>query len=269
MSPHPEDRKLARLERSKVHPGSNARTEVDQNRLAELVESLRNVKQQSPVIVYPHPELPDNYLLADGYRRWLALGLVPWDEIEAVILARKPDDIQLLEIQLSLGVTNEKLSPYDLADGAQKIAVARKLTQGEVAALVGVSPSKLSKAQTIREDAAPALRSDIESGLIPFSVAAAIARLPDHTRQAELASKVKLGLLKRASVEREVAKLLGGKPKSAKPIRAEQDGATLTVPGSSSWEFVQALGKQLVDAATKGIRNQLPTASLPSLLKKA
>lgn len=270
MLQHPEDRKLARLKRSKVHPGCNARTEVDQNRLHELVESLRIIKQQVPVIVYPHPELTDDFLLADGYRRWLALGLVPCDEIEAVVLARKPDEIDLLAIQLSLGMTNEKLSPFDLADGAQKIAIARKLTQGEVAALIGVSASKLSKAQTIREDAAPVLRADIESGLIPFSVAAALARLSDHTKQAELAEKVKKGLLKRDSVVREVGKLLGGKVKKSqtKTVKFMTVGGMIIQSVGGKVEGLLTELFSFIEKVKKVAKKEDEVEILPMLLKR-
>src|SRR3982751_6553066 len=103
MIHHPTDRKYAKVPRPKVHPGENARKDIDRNSLQGLIDSLASIGQQVPLIVYSHPALDGEWVISDGHRRWEAMAFVPLHEVEVICLPEKPDDIQLLVVQLSLG----------------------------------------------------------------------------------------------------------------------------------------------------------------------
>src|SRR5262249_11320074 len=150
------------------------------------------------------------------------------------ILPSAPDPIRLLTIQLSLGATGEKLNPFELADGCQRLQLAAPaLTQEMIAATIGISPSKLSKVMGINEWLAPGLRADVEAGRLPFSVAAALSRLRDNIPvQLDLAAKVKEGLLKRDAVESRVSAILHKGARPAKPMKLAFGSVAMTVKGN-------------------------------------
>jgi ParB/RepB/Spo0J family partition protein len=271
----PADRKLARLPITRVHTGPNARTKFLSDTLDELGESIRRLGQQVPLIVYPHNELPGDWLTADGNRRLLAMRRIGSAEVEAVTLSAMPDPTDLVIIQASLGATNEKLSPYDLADACQKIKVGRPaLSQEDIAGLIGISPSKLSKCLTINEDLAPELRADVEAGLLPFSIAACIARLKGvRDQQCELARAVKADLLGRKGVEEAVNRLLDAGSKQSKkssPVEVVDGDATARFPSSWTWDQIAQWFSKVVEAAKRGSKMPgAPTAYLQGLLKSA
>src|SRR5262249_33849244 len=141
------------------------------------------------------------------------------------------------------------------------------LTPGELAERVGTSEGNVSKILRVFNDIAECLHADIRSGVLPFTIAYSIARLKDQAKQVELAEKVRAGLLKRQAVEREINRLLGGKPKKARPVKASTPrGLTVVIP---AMEFKDVLAElaALADAVTKAQKNNLPLSSVPNLLK--
>jgi ParB family chromosome partitioning protein len=250
----PDNRRHAKVRRCQLHPDPNQpRKDFPQNKLMELADSWRSIGQQQDMIVFAHPDLsPEEFFIADGERRWRCMPFVPTDEANVTILPEAPDPIRLLTIQLSLGATGEKLNPFELADGCQRLQVADPtLTQEMIAATIGISAPKLSKAMGINEWLAPALRPDVESGAIPFSVASALARLRDNIpMQLHLAGKVKDGLLKRDAVEARVSAILNKAPRPAKPLRLTFGGVAMTIKGNGV-EALRALHAKLAEVLRK------------------
>jgi ParB family transcriptional regulator, chromosome partitioning protein len=261
----PTERKLIRLSRARCHPDPDQpRKEIDQQKLMELADSLRTFGQQLPGIAYWHPTIPGDVVLIDAHRRWMALGLVPCDEIELIVLSERPTQTHLRAIQVSLGVTSEKLNPIDLATAAIQLASELGITYAEVAAQIGCSASKLSKCISIADKAAPQLRPEIEAGVIPFSSAAALARLPDHAKQIELAEKIKAGLLKREAVETEVQRLLnsGKKASKRKPVKVANKFLAMNILGDDLNALLDELNK-IAKAVKRCIELKLPPDSIP------
>ncbi|MBA4067179.1 MAG: hypothetical protein C0501_26435 [Isosphaera sp.] len=255
-----------------LHPDpGNVRADPDPVALGRLVESLRTHGLQQPLIVWEDPVLPaGGARLLDGHRRWKALGLVPLPGADCVVLARPPDPLEVTAIQLTLGVTGQHLNPYEVADAARRLVDGLGLTWDQVARRVGCSPSKLSKARGVSEGAAPALRPEIESGAIPFTVAAALARLGgDFAAQAEVAGRYRQGLLTRDAVEAEVARLARrtGRPRP-RPVKGR--GRVLSYAlATDDHGVAEAELTQLVEAVRKAKRLGLPLGSVPQLMTAA
>lgn len=273
MTVPPSERRLLRLPRERLHPDPNQpRKGFDPARLQELAASLAAVGQQQPLVVWESPAdlPPGHYRIGDGERRWRAAPFVPLADLDCVVLAAPADRLDVLAVQLALGATGERLGPFELADGAAELMRGRGLTQEEVAAAVGVSPSKLSKAMAIRDHLAPELRGDVDTGAIPFTVAAALARLRDDpAAQVELAARAKRGL-KRDRVEKEVAARLGKKKAGrGKAVQvALGKGLALTVAGGLSREAVKAGAQALLAAVAKLEKENWDAAAmLPHVLK--
>lgn len=266
-----EDRKLLGLTLNLLHPSSdNARKTYSQKALEELIESLRNLKQQVPLIVYPHPTIAGHYEIADGFRRWLALQRLEAQTAMCLILAAKPDKLALLAIMLSLGVTNEKLSIGDLVDGVNTLIREQGKTQEQVAEQIGCSQSKISKARSIAEYLAPQLRPDADNGLIPFTVASDLARLKgNHEAQIDIANRVKQKLLRRDDVNAAVNRALGGPKAKAKPVRARTSkGVQMVLPVMDVEALIAEL-TAVIEAIRKAVKHGLPLNSLQQLLKGA
>jgi ParB family chromosome partitioning protein len=271
MTLPPERRTLMRLRRSQLLPDpAQVRTTYGRDGLVRLADSMRAVGLQQALIVGEAVDTPDGprHPIHDGHRRYFAMPFAGLEEVDCLVVTGPIDRLDLRLIQLSLGATNEQLSPYDLADGAREQMQSRNMTQEEVAAAIGVSPSKLSKALGIKEWLTE-LRADIESGAIPFTVAAALARLRDDVpARLDIAAKYKQGLLTRDAVEAEVARRLAarnGTPRREKPVRLYVGGVTVIVELFDGPKVEAAL--TLVGAALKRReRHNLPWSSLPQLV---
>lgn len=265
------DRQFLTVPVQRVHPDPlNARQTIDQKALQHLADSLRAQGQLVPGIACPHPAIKGDYMAVDCHRRLLALPMAGKLTIDLVVLSEKPDAADLLVLQTSLGVTNEKLSPADLADACQRLEELRPdWTRAAIAKAIGISPAQLSKCMTISESLAPGLKPLVESGAIPFSVAAMLARLPSADDQSELAKKVVDGLLKRESVEDAVKAKLG------KKVKAAPKSVKLRV-GNLMIEFVGEKVEQLTAAwvafsemvKRSGAKPTDPLELLPVLLKR-
>jgi ParB family chromosome partitioning protein len=265
-----DNRRRAKVRRGQLHPDPNQpRKDFPQNKLIELADSWRSIGQQQDLIVFEHKDLPpDEFFLADGERRYRCMPFVPTEEVNVTILPEAPDPISLLIIQLSLGATCEKLNPFELADGCQRLQLAKPtLTRETVAKTIGISSPKLSKVMGIHEWLAPALRSDVEAGHIPFSVAAALARLRDNVpMQLDLAAKVKDGLLKRDAVEARVSAVLNKSPRPAKPLKLAFGGVAMTIKGNAV-AALKALQAKLSEVLKKIDREGWGDEFLHGLLK--
>jgi ParB family chromosome partitioning protein len=265
-----DNRRRAKVRRTQLHPDPNQpRKDFPQNKLLELAGSWQSIGQQQDLIVFEHPSLPqEEFFIADGERRYRCMPFVPADEVNVTILPEAPDPTRLLLIQLSLGATAEKLNPFEIADGCQRLQLGDyRLTQEAIAATIGISPSKLSKAMGINEWLAQVLRPDVEAGLIPFSVAAALARLRENVAmQVELGAKVKEGLLKRDAVDVRVSAILHKGPRPAKARKLAFGAVTMSVKGNAV-EALRALHAKLTDVLKKIEREGWGDDFLPGLMK--
>ena len=267
----PAERKVLKLPRDHVHPDPDQpRKEFDWDRLKELAASMRAVKQLMAAICRPHPELPGHAILVDGERRWRALALVPCDTIDVVMVDGPLDPGQLLLMQMSLGVTSQRLDPLEIGEGCQKLMQMYGLSPGELAERIGTSEGTLSKLFRILNDLAECLRADVKSGALPFTVAYNIARLKDAPAQTDVADKFKAGLLKRDSVAAEVSRRLDvGRPKqkAGKVVKAKTGrGLVATLP-PLDFDSILAELSVLMEGVKKLQKHGLPLQSLPSILK--
>ena len=267
----PAERKVLKLPRDHIHPDPDQpRKEFDWDHLKELAASIRTVNQLVPAICRPHLDLPGHGILVDGERRWRALPLVPRDTMDVVMVDGPLDAGQLLLMQMSLGVTSQRLDPLEIGEGCQKLMQLYGLAPGELAERIGTSEGTLSKLFRILNDLAECLRADVKSGVLPFTVAYNIARLKEVTAQVDVADKFKAGLLKRDSVATEVSRCLDtGRPKqkAGKLVKAKTARSLVaTVPPLDFDSILAELGL-LTEAIKKLQKHGLPLQSLPSILK--
>jgi ParB family chromosome partitioning protein len=93
------------------HP-HNPRGEVDPATVQELADSIREKGALEPLIVVPHPEKPEGYLVVAGHRRRAAsilLGLADLDEVPVIVRDFTP--VEQEEVMLAENIQREDLSP--------------------------------------------------------------------------------------------------------------------------------------------------------------
>jgi ParB family transcriptional regulator, chromosome partitioning protein len=272
MIPRPEKRSPARLPLTAIRPDpEQPRKEFDWDRLKDLAASIRSNGQWVRIIVRPDPDREGGYILVDGERRWRAMPLVPSNEIDAEIVEGPLDAKQLLLVQTSLGLSAEKLDPLEMGEACQRLMGMFDLTPRELAEKLGTSESTLSKLFCLQNCICESLKSDVKSGVLGFTVAYHVSRLPRAEDQVRIADLFKNGFLSRDGLAAEVAQILrGGKPKAKSKRCKVKDGDTcIDIPAAATWEHVKAFGAKLLKAAAQGEKSigVLPSMALQSILK--
>lgn len=120
------------------HP-EQPRQRFDPERLAELVQTVKEKGVLSPVLVRSHG---DGYQLVSGERRWRAAKLAGLREIPAIL--REVSDREALEISLIENIQREDLSPLEEARAYQALMELHGTTQEELAKRLGKDRSTLA-----------------------------------------------------------------------------------------------------------------------------
>ena len=126
-----------------IKPGKfQPRRAFDSERIAELVESIRDKGVLQPILVRRHPTETDFFEIIAGERRWRASQQVPLHEIPAII--RDFTDREALEVALVENLQRQDLSPLEEADGYRRLMDEFDHTQEELSKVLGKSRSHLA-----------------------------------------------------------------------------------------------------------------------------
>jgi ParB/RepB/Spo0J family partition protein len=117
---------------------TNPRAGINQERLKELAESIRNVGVLEPVLIRPLASKNGaSYELVCGERRLRAAQLAELEEIPAIV--RELTDEQALEIQVIENLQRDDLHPLDEAEGYRQLMAKGKYDVARLAERVGRS----------------------------------------------------------------------------------------------------------------------------------
>jgi len=188
------------------------RTEFNEDKLKELVDSIREKGVVQPVLVR---KSPDGYELIAGERRLRAVSKLGYETIPAII--KDVSDLDMLEISLIENIQRAELNPLEEANSFQKFISDFNFTQEKIAQVLGKDRSTI--ANTLRLLMLP---KKIQSFLASESITAGHAKalLPmssekDQLRMCNLI--IKRGLSVR-EVENRVAKKRSG-VKNTEPLK--------------------------------------------------
>ena len=124
-----------------IEPNSSQpRKDFDQERLAELSESIRQYGVLSPILV----QESDNgyYRIIAGERRWRASKLAGLKTIPAII--KKSENLQVFELALIENLQREDLNPIEAALGYRRLMTEYGLTQEQVSEKMSKSRSGIA-----------------------------------------------------------------------------------------------------------------------------
>jgi len=161
------------------------RTHFDEEALAELVDSIKQVGLLQPVVV--REIAPDRYELVMGERRWRASQEAGTGTIPAIV--RETSDDAMLRDALLENLHREQLNPLEEAAAYQQLLQEFGATHEELAHKIGRSRPQISNTIRLLQLPAPVQRR-VAAGVLSAGHARAILGLPSAQAQEQMAARV-------------------------------------------------------------------------------
>jgi ParB family chromosome partitioning protein len=156
----------------------------DEDRINDLVESIREKGILQPILVRRHPDDRNTYEIIAGERRWRAAQLAQLHEVPVIV--KELSDREALEVALVENLQRQDLSALEEAEGYRRLMEEFAHSQEELAKSVGKSRSHV--ANMMRLLALPdEVKTLVESGKLSAGHARALLNAADP---ASLAKKV-------------------------------------------------------------------------------
>ncbi len=177
----------------------------DEEALAELVHSLREVGMLQPVVVRPLGE--ERYELIMGERRWRAARVAGFTAIPAIV--RSTGDDAMLRDALLENLHRSQLNPLEEAAAYDQLLQDFGCTHDQLAGRIGRSRPQISNTLRLLK-LPPLVQRRVAAGVLSAGHARALLGLDDGSAQERLAQRIVAEGLSVRSVEEIVA--LGGEP---------------------------------------------------------
>jgi len=182
------------------------RTSFDEEALAELVTSIREVGLLQPVVV--RETGPDRYELVMGERRWRAARAAGLERIPAIV-RRTADDAMLRDALLE-NLHRSQLNPLEEAAAYSQLLQDFGATHEQLAERIGRSRPQISNTLRLL-GLPPAVQRRVAAGVLSAGHARAILGLPTAAAQEAMAVRVVAEGMSVRAVEEAVA-LAGSDP---------------------------------------------------------
>lgn len=169
-----------RIMPNKVQP----RQSFDEEEMAELVHSLREIGLLQPIVVRPSG---DDYELIMGERRWRAAQEAGLETIPAIV--RDTDDSDMLRDALLENLHRSNLNPLEEASAYQQLLEDFDCTHDELAHRIGRSRPQISNTLRLLK-LGPEVQRRVAAGVLSAGHARALLAVPDTATQDRLAQRV-------------------------------------------------------------------------------
>ncbi|EMY34953.1 chromosome-partitioning protein ParB [Arthrobacter crystallopoietes BAB-32] len=184
-----------------IHPNRRQpRTVFDEEDMAELVHSVREIGILQPIVVRPSSEQNDHdYELVMGERRWRAAQQAGLEAVPAIIRSTSDDD--LLRDALLENLHRSQLNPLEEAAAYQQLLDDFGCTHDELADRIGRSRPQVSNMIRLMK-LPPLVQRRVAAGVLSAGHARALLGLADPAEMEKLAQKIVAeGLSVRATEE--------------------------------------------------------------------
>jgi ParB family chromosome partitioning protein len=190
------------------------RTHFDEEALAELVTSIREIGLLQPVVV--RETAPGAYELVMGERRWRASKQAGLESIPAIV--RQTADDAMLRDALLENLHRQQLNPLEEAAAYAQLLEEFGTTHEELAARIGRSRPQISN--TIRLlNLPPAVQRRVAAGVLSAGHARAVLGLPTPESQEAMAIRIVAEGMSVRAVEEAVALATSGPDEDDVPAR--------------------------------------------------
>lgn len=160
------------------------RTDIDEEALAELADSIKKVGLLQPIIVRA---MGEGYQIIAGERRWRASRLAGLERVPVRVL--NTTETESLEIALIENLQREDLNSIEEARGYRKLLTEFQMTQAELADKVSKSRSAITNALRLL-DLPEDVQDLVYSGSMTAGHARAVLSVPEETTRVKLANKI-------------------------------------------------------------------------------
>nr|WP_239085448.1 ParB/RepB/Spo0J family partition protein [Streptomyces halstedii] len=198
------------------------RVVFDQDALAELVTSIKEVGLLQPVVVRKTGD--DRYELIMGERRWRACGEAGLDDIPAIV--RATDDEKLLLDALLENLHRAQLNPLEEAAAYDQLLKDFNCTHDQLADRIGRSRPQVSNTLRLLRLSPPVQRR-VAAGVLSAGHARALLSLDDSEEQDQLAHRIVAEGLSVRAVE-EIVNLRGSELAGAAKPRGPRAGGRVS-----------------------------------------
>jgi ParB family transcriptional regulator, chromosome partitioning protein len=202
------------------------RTVFDEDDMAELVYSIREIGVLQPIVVRPIPagQGPDgdgaSYELIMGERRWRASQAAGRDTIPAII--KETDDDDLLRDALLENLHRSELNALEEAAAYQQLLEDFGCTHDQLATRIGRSRPQISNTLRLLK-LPPLVARRVAAGVLSAGHARALLALEDSAAMERLAQRIVAEGLSVRSVE-EIVAIGGDGPEPARSRRPRAGG---------------------------------------------
>jgi len=162
--------------------------------LRELTESIREKGVLEPLLVRFMPR-EDCYYIISGERRYHASRAAGLREVPCI--EKMADDAETLEIALIENIQRKDLTPFEEADGLQRLAEQFDYTHDDVAKKIGRARSSVSETLSLRLIPEALRKKCVDGGILSKSMLLQIAKQPTEKKMAEIVAKILAGGLTR------------------------------------------------------------------------
>jgi ParB family chromosome partitioning protein len=205
---------MAEIAIGKIIPNpTQPRTQFDDEALAELAESIKQLGVIQPITVKKSGE---EYIIISGERRWRAAQMVGVERLPAYI--RDVDDENLHAMALVENIQRQDLNAIEIALGMQRLIEECGLTQEAMADKVGKKRSTVSNYMRLL-NLPDEVQLALKEGLISMGHAKAIAGVAAEQQVAALKRCIKKSLSVRQMEE--LARKMAAEPASATKTEEE------------------------------------------------
>ncbi len=160
------------------------RTDIDEDAVAELSDSIKKVGLLQPIIVRP---LGEGYQIIAGERRWRACRQAGLERVPVRVMST--NSVESLELALIENLQREDLNPIEEARGYRKLLTGHQMTQAELADKVSKSRSTITNALRLL-DLPEEVQELVYKGVISAGHARAVLSIPDEAARIRLAEKI-------------------------------------------------------------------------------
>jgi len=180
--------KMIKLEDIKS-PSNPVRTNADDNKFEELVNSIKRFGLIQPIVVYQRGKM---YEIVAGHRRYLACKILAMQEIAAQV--RTADEVQRDIIKLHENTVREDINPIDQAHYFKFLVEKYQYTHDELAEMIGKSRPYVSNIMRIL-NYPPYIQEAIEREDLTYNIASILMQIDDEgTREIYLGHAIKGGI---------------------------------------------------------------------------
>jgi ParB family chromosome partitioning protein len=177
---------FAEIPVAQIHPNRvQPRQVFDEDAMAELVHSIREIGVLQPVVVRKHG--PEDFELVMGERRWRASQLAGLDAVPAIV--RETDDVDMLRDALLENLHRSQLNPLEEAAAYAQMLDDFGCTHEELAGRIGRSRPQISNTLRLLK-LTPAVQRRVAAGVLSAGHARALLGVDDSDLQDRLAQRV-------------------------------------------------------------------------------